>query len=584
MARFVSPVPLDRIEHGSERLVAQKLVEQLPEGADVFYSQMRLTAGPGKSGGLQEGEADFIILHPAEGLLVLEVKGGNIRYDARTQEYVRLARASTVTVDPFRQAQKNLHALLERLRRALPGGANPPCAYGYAAIFPDCECIGPAPQGLSSAVVLSSTDLPFLDRRVAAILGEFRRGPRKPLDAATTERIRDGISPRMVLRQPLSLRILGQERELVRLTEQQLELLDVLRHADRVAVRGVAGSGKTLLACEQARRLAAAGTRTLLVCFNRHLAETIADRFARDPQGAPLIGDRRLVVDTFHGFAREACRRAHVPFDIPAGDQSRFWNETAAELLLEAAERLPGERFGAVVLDEGQDFREDWFPALESWLDTSTPGRPTRILAFYDPEQNLFVEDAPGGGLRENGGFLADLPQFELPWNCRNTRQIASHCGGLLRREILIRREAPEGSQVRLLPPAADPAERRAAVERELDRWLGREKLKSGQVAALSPFRADKCCLSGATSLGKWPLTSSVERWRKGEGVLLQTIRAFKGLEADAVILFDAPSPRPRSALTNSDLYVACSRAKHELVVVPSEPLGTASDGSRERD
>ena len=69
------------------------------------------------------------------------------------------------------------------------------------------------------------------------------------------------------------------------------------------------------------------------------------------------------------------------------------------------------------------------------------------------------------------------------------------------------------------------------------------------------------------------PITLNAEEWREGHGVLYSTIRAFKGLEADIIIVTDVPKPEDGSKFTKNDLYVACSRAKHRLVVVSKEKL-----------
>ena len=59
--------------------------------------------------------------------------------------------------------------------------------------------------------------------------------------------------------------------------------------------------------------------------------------------------------------------------------------------------------------------------------------------------------------------------------------------------------------------------------------------------------------------------------WRANAGVLLATIRSFKGLEADVVIVADVPSPKTAKHFTVSDLYVGSSRAKHILAILTTE-------------
>ena len=63
-------------------------------------------------------------------------------------------------------------------------------------------------------------------------------------------------------------------------------------------------------------------------------------------------------------------------------------------------------------------------------------------------------------------------------------------------------------------------------------------------------------------------LTDNLDLWADNKGILFSTIRSFKGLEADAIVILDVPVPGSLQYFNRSDLYVAASRAKHLLVVV----------------
>src|SRR5262249_16351330 len=62
------------------------------------------------------------------------------------------------------------------------------------------------------------------------------------------------------------------------------------------------------------------------------------------------------------------------------------------------------------------------------------------------------------------------------------------------------------------------------------------------------------------------PLIDDASDWRRGAGVLVTTARAFKGLEADIVIVYGLGSFGPLFTVT--DLYVAWTRARHRLILV----------------
>ena len=81
MARmYPQPMRPDTRSHAERKLYAA-LQEQLPHGYVVFHSvawQVRDTAA-----GVCDGETDFCIAHPDLGILLVEVKGGRIRYDGQ---------------------------------------------------------------------------------------------------------------------------------------------------------------------------------------------------------------------------------------------------------------------------------------------------------------------------------------------------------------------------------------------------------------------------------------------------------------------------------------------------------------------
>ena len=173
----------------------------------------------------------------------------------------------------------------------------------------------------------------------------------------------------------------GEESEqLLRLTEAQTLLLDSLAEFPRAAIKGAAGTGKTVLAMEKARRMALAGRRVLLLCFNRPLAAHLASE-----------ADGAFTVETFHDFCGRLAQRAKRPFSPPKGDKAqRFFEKDAPKLLLKALKKCPDERYDAVVVDEAQDFLPDWWRGIDAALKE---GGERTLYAFYDPNQNIF-----GGG------------------------------------------------------------------------------------------------------------------------------------------------------------------------------------------
>jgi hypothetical protein len=87
------------------------------------------------------------------------------------------------------------------------------------------------------------------------------------------------------------------------------------------------------------------------------------------------------------------------------------------------------------------------------------------------------------------------------------------------------------------------------------------------QIVLLSPFVKKKTCLDGIDRIAGLPLVDYAN-WSKDVGkrvIFYETLQAFKGCEAELVILHDV-----KGELINTDpmsLYVAASRARFALYV-----------------
>lgn len=554
MARLIPKVNIEDISVKSERDVARFLVDLLPDDCVIYHSYpwLRVDRNDKGSTTLKEGETDFVVIIPSHGMLVLEVKGGEIRYENETREWSRVLPDGNLRSiqDPFEQARRNTHFLEKEIKQKGYNGANSlPFGYGYAAVFPDCEYRGETPAGATPSVILSANDLPFLDRRIKSALSQWvRRETPVPLSKEDRQKIYKSISPSFDLLPVLFRKIEDQEEKLFRLTNDQLMLLDFLSHTQRACINGVAGSGKTMLAQAQAERFAGQGMKTLLVCYNKALAKWLRDSIS------PVYADS-ITVTHFHGLCSDLCRKAGIPFNPSTQNEDGFWQEEAPDLLVEAIDVLE-DRFDAVIVDEGQDFQSDWWMPLEL---INSKGDEGAMYVFYDPNQNLYVYQEPS---------LPALGQpFNLPVNCRNTKSIASFCSEILDKQIPTKGDAPVGDEP-VVARLDNKFEIQKRVERYVHEWVNKGNLKPNQVAILSPFKQSNSSLATLSKARGVEITDDIERWQEGKGILFSTVKAFKGLEADAILLIDIPNEGHSPIFQRSDYYVACSRAKHLLVVM----------------
>ena len=255
----------------AERRVYDALARLLGPEHAVFYSVAWLTRATGHAA--RDGEADFVIAHSDLGVLVLEVKGGQVGHDQMTGEWHSTDRHDHrhPIRDPFAQATSSHHALEAKLREH-PVIRRFYIRIGHGVVFPDsANPHRPLTPNAEPAITVFAEDLDHIDACVRRMFDYWAGSMGRALAPAPgfVQAVTDLLAPRFELPRSLGATIKGDDRELLRLTEDQFRVLDMLSRQRRVAVSGGAGTGKTMLALEKARRLAAEGLEVLLTCYNR---------------------------------------------------------------------------------------------------------------------------------------------------------------------------------------------------------------------------------------------------------------------------------------------------------------------------
>src|SRR2546428_12172558 len=137
MARMV-PFPMLPTASSAERRLYEGFLAQLADEYVVYHS-VPWNLGPDRPGGARvEGEADFVVAHPQDGILVLEAKGGELSYDPDSKRWFQAGREGRhpLDEDPFHQARDEMHSLIDILSNQ-PGWGRWRPSYGYGVAFPD---------------------------------------------------------------------------------------------------------------------------------------------------------------------------------------------------------------------------------------------------------------------------------------------------------------------------------------------------------------------------------------------------------------------------------------------------------------
>jgi hypothetical protein len=537
------PFPMLPTESSAERRLYEGFLSQLADDYVVYHSVEWVLAPEEPNGQVVQGESDFLIAHPEDGLLVLEAKAGGVSYEPKSRQWRQIGRGNDhLLEDPFRQARQEMDSLVEILEHQ-PNWDRWRPSYGYGVAFPDAIFDHDAYDEARAAWAIDKDDMERLAERVKQVMGAWRHRNRH-FGRAGMEALQAALGIRVEVRSPLQFEHDEGDRRIVELTGDQTYVLSYVRKLHRAAIVGPAGSGKTLLATQLAKRLAESGNETLLTCINDRLAEHL-----RETSGAV----RHLHVSSFHELCTTLAEEAGIP--APPRPQhpdeaGSYFDSTLPGLLAEAAEKL-GPRFDAMIVDEAHGFHPDWWPIL---MKLHTHSEDGFLFLFADSNQR-----APRRSVPQD---MVEL-SFPLPANMRNSKPIHEFVSVFYQGEGTPETRDANGPPVEVIS-YREPWELPHLLVIVLKN-LEDQGVPLKDIVLLTPDRA---------SPGEWggELNGYKLSGEPAPGTLLtSTIRSFTGLERQVVILTGI-EPGSEDDLAKI-LYVGGSRARNHLIVLAEEPL-----------
>jgi len=530
-----------------------------------------------------EGEADMVIVVPGQGVLCVEVKGcGVVRKDGLWTYAYDPPRISTV--GPFRQASQAAHSIRQYLAHKDPSLGS--LLFHSAVLF---------------------TEVDFVDKSLEwepwQIIGrnDFLRQPISVL----VNRVLDAAHSRCRSKEPMPawygsqsrpsskqldavLRLLRPDFEYVasgrtgvelseaavrKFTEEQFEALDHLDDNRRVVFNGPAGTGKTFLALEAARRAVGQGRSVALLCFNSLLAAWLkreSETISKEAKARSLA---------FHVGSLSGIMRGIAKVDIPAKADSDFWEVElpmrAVDALLADSRDVPN--FDLLLVDEAQDLLSDAFLDVMELMLSGGLGSG-RWAMFGDFEkQAIYAEKGAATGLeRLRSRAAGSLSTYRLRINCRNATRIAEAVtitSGL----------SPGYSRVLNAADSADvePAFYRGASHQEellIATIAGLLKSFAPEEIVVLSMRSDtaSCVARLAREQTRWHFASYREEPEASAAIRYSSVHAFKGLESPAIILTDIEGIDDEQS--KALLYVGMSRARVRLHVLMNERLRSSYD------
>lgn len=506
------------------------------------------------------GEIDFLLI-TARGMLCIEVKGGSEvgRKDGRwysksrshTGNFGNTIEGSMHNIqNPFIQASDCMYALIGHLKDAYikendkyPRESQ--FLVGYAVVFPECIFTGDG-NDLVTEVMFDGNwrldDFPTYISRVYdywenEICTKHNHEPVKMADG-DIKRMCKLLRGDFYVVPSINLTIQHIIHKMNKLTEEQYDVLEYTDLQDRVLITGGAGTGKTLLALEKARRLAAAGNKVAYLCFNRNIALMANEE---------LLNDNIAYVGTYHKLLMSTMPNEKELYFRDVTDISKCFINRQPQT----------EKYDAIVIDEAQDLMDaNVWEVLSNYIVNGIEKGKWTI--FYDPNQNIFNDteefDFAVEYLKEIGA-----PQtMPLTKNCRNTEPIGKTTSAVTM--------VPPSKHMTINGPEVswkiynDNAEFIELLRKELISVI-QGGTSHEDIVLLSDVKFENSPIKNIKSICGMDIVEPCDILHKKKNTISYfTLQSFKGLEANVICYIGIEGFESKKCRMQN--YVAMSRAK----------------------
>ena len=402
----------------SEVQVYKQLKKELPDSIYIIHSPKWVSRN---MNGRVDGEADFIIIDPNKGILILEVKGGRIEFNAISGQWYSVNKYDErkKVKDPFSQASLNKFALLEKWNELTsPRKVRVPIS--HAVCFPDVDTIsGKLPTNAATDIILNKSKL-YSDYIYDEVKKVFDFHEKSNSNSDFTKNIFEQVLSLFKsdcnFKTSIKADIKFGNILIEKVTTEQYEILDQMDLNSNMCIIGGAGTGKTVLAMEKARRMAQEGKKSLIACYNIELAKYIH---------LQVKDEENIDVFAFDVLAEKLCNKvkskdgAELSMEFAKGKSNPkikedFYNNQSPYLMSCAIDLLDqDDKYDAIIVDEGQDLTDLHHESLHSLLKDEKNGL---FYIFLDENQKLHSNKTMMD--------ISSYPKFKLTKNLRNTEKI----------------------------------------------------------------------------------------------------------------------------------------------------------------
>ena len=564
---------------------------------------------------MHSGEADYLLFNPRLGFVVIEVKGGIISVEDGVYftTNTKTGKKFKIKDDPFHQAERSMYHILNFYIKKAKGDPSSeellkdnkffPLNFAYAVYFPDCQFKQDF-ETLQHSFnkIFDESDMEAhkkwqennsdatspLEKFLTFLLNQYKGfRVRKPkIGDFFPKLIGSNISRFISLKKYYEVR----EQELEEVNQVQDFLLSVLSVKNRCIFRGSAGSGKTFIAMKKALRNYYEKQRTLFLCFNSELRNSVRG-YLCSKIGKPYKKIQGLIdVFSIHSFILDLNK---MMFDSDtqrklAADLYNFSYKSFADKIQDNINKIPlSILYDAVLVDEAQDIDSNLWEIFTCLLKDQ---EHSLLYVFYDEQQALFLDNFSPKAF----GMDEERDLMVLSRNLRNSVEIANWLSIKTNYGKYEEFSGIYGFKVskKVFDNPSDAIKRAILI---IQKKYYKEGVNPDQINILSYFKLDtlmsgvkhyeKCVLlkyKGMDSGTEFCIIEpkKIENMQEikselnlidSQCILFKTITSFKGLEKDILFLImpkleDFKQKYPeRIENFIMQLYVGASRAKFKL-------------------
>ncbi len=548
MVTFIPPYMGEEIKSNAERKMYDVLQELNLKNACVLHS-----LGLPRHRSKIYGEIDFAVVCE-RGVACLEIKGG--RVECRDGQWTFIDRYGTERVKPegpFAQVTGNMFSLRDILKKRFEGNPHMKnILMASGVVFQDITFHSDSQEIIPEIIYDRTTEdiSEYMNRVFDYWQQRQHREPSKLSPSDIREVVRF-LRADFCFIPSLNDRLEQVEQKLVRLTAEQAQLMEALGMNDHLIVEGGAGTGKTLLAAEFARRQLEQGARVLYLTYNKNLAHHVMRSLPETDQ---------LKVVNIHALFGE-----YVPVDVEElqKDPQKYFAQILPERFYDyISEKQSTDpdaadmQYDLLIMDEGQDILK---PLYLYSLDCLLKGGLDhgKWAVFYDEKQNIYNPEYQDGMdiLRSYSHT-----KFRLFVNCRNTVQIGTYsakASGVTFAEFM-RENGEEVGKI-----SYEDEKDFGGKIKEIMKTLREGKVSPGDITFLSPKKYQNSKLATL----KLTVNELRDDFKPDPSVpVFATIQGFKGLDAKVVILCDVEALRRETF--SQYIYLAGTRARTLLYIV----------------